>query len=493
MKSALLLLVLCAALPAPLLAPPRAASTAPARVVLVPIVGEIDFKNLILVRRAAREIKAAPPSLVIFEIDTPGGRVDHTLQMGEEIVGLGPIPTVAYVRPMGEDGMGGAAWSAGAYLAISCKKLYMAPGTVIGAAAPVSQTTEGARPVEEKYVSAIREKFRARAEQNGYPANLVVAMVDRDLEVFEVVVDGLKRYLTVREMDTLKAEGKAFDWPRTPFDSKDKLLTLTDRQVVETGMGRIAENRGRIYEDLGIAGPVETTLVPTWSETLAAFLTSGIASTILLVVGILGVWIELKTPGFGVPGIVGLVAFALLLFGHHLAGLAQAPEILLFVLGVVLVVVELVWFPGTGFFAIAGVGCALAGLVLSLQDFALPDVKGSPWQMDVLLSSVGRVMVSFLAAGLGFVALIRALPKLPMFGRLALQADLPGVAPAPVTDPDLPGRRGHAVTPLHPGGKIEVDGRVHDVVAEGEFVAQGEPVEVLRVEGFRIVVGKVKR
>jgi membrane-bound serine protease (ClpP class) len=462
-------------------------------VVLVPVTGEIDVKNLALVLRAVREIKSRPPSLVIFEIDTPGGRIDHMLTMGEEIMSLAPIPTVAYVRPMGTGGITGGAWSAGAYLAICCKKLYMYPGTVIGAATPVAETSEGVKPVEEKYVSAFREKFRARAEQNGYPPNLAAAMVDKDLEVFEVVVDGHKQYLTAGEMEKLKDQGKIFDWPKVPFDSKEKLLTLTDRQVVDTGMGKIAENLGTIYQDARLASPAEITISASWSEHLAGFVTSGIVSTILLVVGILGIWIELKTPGFGVPGVLGVLSFALLLFGHHLAGLAQVPHMLLFALGILLVLVELIWFPGVGWFAISGAVCAFAGLVLSLQGFIVPDVQGAPWQTDVLLSSMGRTGVAFLVAGVGFFSLLRFLPKVPMFGRLVLQAELSGSAPSQAGEtPRLEGRRGHALTPLRPSGKVDIDGSVFDVVADGEFVAVGEPVEVLRTEGIRIVVGRAK-
>ncbi|HEV3029327.1 MAG TPA: NfeD family protein [Planctomycetota bacterium] len=474
------------------LAPGQAPSPPPA-VVLVPVVGEIDVKNLALVLRATREIKARSPALVVFEIDTPGGRIDYMLTMGEEIMNLAPIPTVAYVRPMGQGGITGGAWSAGAYLALCCKKLYMYPGTVIGAATPVQETSEGAKPVEEKYVSAFREKFRARAEQNGYPPNLAAAMVDKDLEVFEVVIDGHKEYLTAGEMEKLKAQGKVFDWPKIPFDSKDKLLTLTDRQVVETGMGQITEKLSRIYEDAHLASPAETVIEPSWSEHLAGFVTSGIVSTILLVVGILGIWIELKTPGFGIAGVAGVLSFALLLFGHHLAGLAQVPQMLLFALGILLVLVELIWLPGVGWFAISGLVCALAGLVLSLQGFVVPDVHGAPWQTDLFLSSIGRIMVAFLVAGIGFFSLIRFLPMVPMFGRLVLQTELAGSAPSQsAAVPALEGRRGHALTALRPSGKVDIDGAVFDVVADGEFVAVGEPVEVIRTEGIRIVVGRAK-
>ncbi len=475
-----------------LLAPLLLQDPPAARVVVVPIVDEIGFRNLALVRRAVREIKASKPALVIFEIDTPGGRLDHTLSMGEAMMSLAPIPTVAYVRPLAQGGNEGGAWSAGAYLALSCKKLFMYPGTVIGAAAPVAASSEGMRPLEEKYVSAFREKFRARADQSDYPGNLAVAMVDKDLEIFEVVIDGVRRYLTEREMDLAKADGKVFDWPRIPFDSKDKLLTLSDRQVVHTGLGRLAESRVTIYKDAGLSSPAEQTIEASWSEDLAGFLTSGAISSALLVIGILGIWIELKTPGIGIAGVVGVLAIALMLFGQHLVGLAEIPEILLFILGIALISIELLVFPGTGFFAISGAACTLAALVLSFQDFTIPDPKGAPWQMDVLLNSLGRVLVSFVGAALSLAVLLKYLPKLPLFGRLVLQTELAGSAPAPAGASALAGRRGRAVSPLRPSGKVEIDGELHDVVSEGDFVEAGEAVEVLRVEGLRVVVGRVK-
>jgi len=278
-----------------------------------------------------------------------------------------------------------------------------------------------------------------------------------------------------------------------PFDSKDKLLTLTDRQVVDAGMGKIAEKRDAILAEHGLAGAVEEVVLPSWSEKLVAFITSPVIAMILLVVGVVGLWIEFKTPGFGVPGVTGAAALLLYFFGHNLAGLAQATDIVLFALGVAFVLVEILLLPTGGILAILGALCAAAGLILSLQGFTLPDPSGAPWEVDVLLSSVGRTLISLAGASVIFLVLLRFLPKIPMANRLVLQAEISGAAPAPTTAPGLEGRHGHAVTPLRPGGKIAVDGQVLDVVAEGEFVAQGEPVEVLRVEGLRIVVARTKR
>ena len=147
-------------------APPPAPER-PSRVVVVPIAGEIDARNVALVLRAAREILAGPkPDLVVFEIDTPGGRIDYMLAIGEAVMGLQPIPTVAYVRPL-PAGPSLGALSAGAYIGMSAQRIYMHPGMVIGASAPVALGPGGAVELGEKTISAMREKFRARAEQNG--------------------------------------------------------------------------------------------------------------------------------------------------------------------------------------------------------------------------------------------------------------------------------------------------------------------------------------
>ncbi len=469
------------------------AAPPPAQVVILQIAGPLDESHVALVRRAADRIRAGKPALVLFEIDTPGGRIDHMLAIGETISGLAPIPTAAYVRPLASRGITGGAWSAGAYLAFSCAKLYMYPGTVVGAAAPVTMSEEGTSPVAEKYVSAFREKFRARAEQNGYPANLAVAMVDEDLEVFEVVVEGRKLYLTAGDIEKMKAEGATFETPSVPYIARGKLLTMTDRQVADAGMGKVAADRTLIYADHGLTSPREDLIEASWSESLVGFLTSPLVSMLLLGIGILGIWVEIKTPGFGVPGVVGILAIALLLFGHHLAGLAEFPEILLFAAGAALLALEIFAFPGVGFLAIPGVLCMLAGLVLSLQDFTLPDPSRAPWQTDLLLSSVGRVLFSFVAAALAVLAVLRFLPNVPLLGRLVHVAEISGTAPEPFASPDLVGQEGHSVTALRPGGKIDVAGRILDVVADGDFVAPGEPVEILRIEGMRIIVTKGKR
>lgn len=461
------------------------------RVLVLPIMGELGTSHVALVQRAARKVREIRPALVVVEIDTPGGRIDHMLSMGEVLMGM-PAPTAAYIRA-GEGGVPFGAVSAGVYLAISCKRIYMQPGTVIGGAMPIEMGPEGPKPVGEKYLSVAREKFRARSDQNGYPSELVVSMVDPNHVVYEVEIDGKKRFVTPEEMDRLRDEGRSFSRPPEPYKAKDRLLTLTDRKAVEAGLARSAESRRRLYEDFGLASPQEEVLGLSWSERLVGFLSHPLVSFLLLIVGILGIWVELKTPGFGVPGVIGILAIALLLFGNYLAGLAEVPEIVLFVAGIGLLAVEVLALPSGGLLAVAGIVCLVAGLVLSFQDFVLPDPAGAPWQVDIFMNSVGRVAGAIVGASLGLLALLRFLPKVPVLGRVVLGDQIAGVAPAPEGEPELVGRLGHAVTPLRPGGKVEVDGRVIDVISEGEFVAAGEPVEILRIDGMRTLVRKTKR
>lgn len=456
------------------------APEAPPRVAVLTLAGPLDAADVAYVRRAVREIRDRGASLVVVELDTPGGRVDHMLMIGEELMSLAPIRTAVFIRPLDPGGVTGGAWSAGAYVAFSCSRIYLYPGTVIGAAAPVRQTSEGPQPLDEKYVSAFREKFRARAEQNGYPPHLAAAMVDPDLEVYEIVVDGRRRYVT-------KGEVPDADLPPVPFVARGKLLTMTSTQVAETGMGRISEGRTELYADFGITDASEWVLEPTWSERMVGFLTLPEISFLLLVVALLGILLELQAPGFGGWAAVGLAAMGLLLFGHHLAGLAEIPEILLIALGLALLAVEVFVIPGTWVSAIAGVACIFAGLILSLQGFTLPEL---PWQTDLFLGAVGRVVLAFLGATVAFLLLVPVLGRVPLLGRLVLQSEL---AVEPQGRSELVGRTGVARTPLRPGGKIDVGGRTFDVVAEGDYVQSGERVKIVRVEGFRIVVNREKR
>lgn len=486
---------LCLALAAARVQEP-ASTAAEKPVCIVPIRGEIDYTQSAFLRRALAEAKQSGAGLIVFEIDSPGGRIDAMMDMGVQMQAAtdGGVRTVAFIRPMEGSGTGGSAYSAAAYLSFCTKSIYMHPGAVIGAATPIMMGPEGVKELPEKFMSATREKFRAVAEQNGYPPNLAVAMVDEDIEVMEVTVNGERKFLTPDEVREAKHRGDAIgeeNWVK----KKEKILTLTQQQAISYGIARDAKSRAEVYRDLGVSAKSEIVAEFSWSESLVGFLTSGIVQTILMIVGILGIWIELKTPGFGAPGILGIASFAVLLFGHHLVGLAEVTEILVFIAGIAFVAVELFLLPGTGLFAVLGAVCIFAGLVFSMN-FGGISVPKESWETAGLFSALGRVMVSFLGATTGFLVLIRFLPQVPFLNRAILRTELSAEtgasAPAPFTPDTLVGKTGIAVTPLRPGGKIEIGGVPYDVVTDGDFIEKGEPIRITALEGIRIVVERVK-
>lgn len=463
---------------------------------IVPIDGEIDISQAAFVRRAVRNIHQEQPDLVIFEIDTPGGEASSMLAISAQIMGVKGVPAVSFIRPSKGSFQAGAAYSAGALIAISCKSLYMYPGSVIGAAAPIALGGQGAQPLGEKFVSAFRTKFGEVAKTNGYPYNLAIAMVDQDWEVFKVKVDDKYEYLTYYEIQEYERDGKILDVPDTPFVEKGKLLTLGASEAKKCKFAKdVIETRKAIYDDYGIQNPVEIEMSYSWSEYLVDFITHPLMVMILLFVGMIALWATLKAGTIGGITVIGLICFGLLFFGHHLAGLAEITEILLFAGGLVLIALEIFVFPGFGIPGIAGIICVFVGLILSLQDFTWPDPQKAPWQMDQLIWSTTEVLAAFVLATLGFFVLVRLMPGVPFFHRLVLSTELSnaGALRTAEAEQTLLYKHGVTITPLRPAGKMELDGKTMDVVADGDFIGPGEEVQIIQIEGARIVVSKIEK
>jgi membrane-bound serine protease (ClpP class) len=215
-----------------------------------------------------------------------------------------------------------------------------------------------------------------------------------------------------------------------------------------------------------------------------------------MVLGIVGIWIELKTPGFGVPGVLGISAFLVLFFGHHLAGMAQYSSLLLIVAGIGLVAMEIFILPGTGAFALLGALGILVGLVLIFQDFSIFKIGSlEDWQVVMVRDAMLRVMGALAVALGAAIVVARFFPSVPFLGRLVLKAELAAeqgyVAPGVEVDADVIGQVGVAVTTLRPAGRVEIKGETYDVVTDGEFLDKGEKVRVVKADANRLVVEKV--
>ena len=423
-----------------------AGATAPRPVVhVVTIEGEIDLGLAAYVTRAIEEAEQAGAAALILEIDTFGGRVDAAVLIRDALLGA-RVRTVAHVD---------RAISAGALIALAAEEIVMAEGATIGAAAPVEVGPGGAEPGGEKVVSYVRKEFRATAERRGRPPELAEAMVDADVEVPGVIAQG-------------------------------KLLTLTTSEAVALGVAdRRADSLDALLSGLGLGGAEVRRVLPSWAEQWVRFLTRPAVSSLLLAIGTLGVLVELRTPGFGVPGVIGLAGLALFFWAHWLVRLVGWEEVLLLAAGAALLAIEAFVTPGFGVPGILGVLALLAGLTLSLI--------GAPVTWEAVALALGRVLFALAAALGGAFALMRVLPRLPFGRRLVLAGDLGAVVPAaaPAEHVLRAGERGVAASPLRPAGVARIGGARVDVVSEGEYVDAGEAVEVLRIEGSRVVVRRV--
>ncbi len=419
----------------------------PGRVVYVaPIEGIIDLGVAPYVQRVLDEATAAGAAAVVLEINTFGGRVDAAVQIRDALL-RSRVRTVAFVNPR--------AISAGALISLAAEKIVMAGGGTIGAATPVQAGQPGAaaQPVSEKTVSYVRKEFRATAEARKRPLLLAEAMVDADVEIRGVIAKG-------------------------------KLLTLTTEEALKH---KLADFRADTLEDalqrLDLGGAEIRRAAPNWAENVVRFLTHPVVSSLLITIAMLGIIIELRTPGFGVPGGVGVASLALFLWGHWLVQLAGWEELLLALAGVLLLALELFVIPGFGVAGALGILAILAGLVLSML--------GPGDTPQFMMLAAARVVFALLFAVIASLVLLRFLPRLPLGRRLVLRTGLEaarGYASAPETDQRWLGKKGRAGSTLRPAGIAEIDGQRVDVVSDGEFIDAGEAIEVMRVDGNRIVV-----
>jgi len=424
---------------------PALAQEKPRPIVYVaPIEGVIDLGLAPFVQRVLDEAVEAGAAAVVLEINTFGGRVDAAVQIRDALLNA-PLPTVAYVNKR--------AISAGALIGLAAETIVMSGGATIGAATPVQGGGGEAQPVSEKTVSYVRKEFGATAEARKRPVLIAEAMVDADVVIKGVI-------------------------------EKGKLLTLTTEEALKH---KVADLQADTLEDalvkLGLGGAELKRASPNWAENLVRFLTHPILSSLLITVAMLGIIIELRTPGFGIPGALGLGSLGLIFWGHWLVQLAGWEELLLVAAGVILLALELLVVPGFGVVGILGVIAILASLVLALT--------GPGAAPAFILAAATRVVFSVLAALLASFVLLRFLPRLPVGRRLILERGLTatqGYVSTPEGDAALLGRTGRTSTALRPAGIAEFDGRRVDVVSEGEMVEAGQPIEVIRVDGNRIVV-----
>lgn len=407
---------------------------------------EIDLGLAPYISRVITEAENANANAVIFKINTFGGRVDAATQIKDAILNS-KIKTVAFIN--------NRAISAGALIALSCNKIIMVPGSLIGAATVVDQAGQ---KVGEKYQSYMRSEMRSTAEKNGRPTNIAEGMVDE-----RVVIPGLvdsTQLVTLTSKEALKY--KIADTVLTDFDEALAYLDLKNAKITE--------------------------ISPNWAEDVVKFLNNPIVASILIMIGFFGLMAEIKTPGWGVAGTTGLIALTLFFGSSYILQLASALEIIMFVIGLGLLLAEIFVIPGFGVAGISGIILIFLSIFLSLL--------GSKPFIDMERVSIAIIQISgaILAALIGIFLLAKYLPKSTLFNKLVLghsEKAGEGFVSFP-TISELIGKEGIAFTTLRPGGTAEIDGKRVDVVADSEYIDQGTKIRVLRVEGIKVVVTAVK-
>ncbi|POR04673.1 hypothetical protein AU468_02880 [Alkalispirochaeta sphaeroplastigenens] len=463
-----------------------------AEVVVLELHGPIDRFQAVYVQRTLAQARRDQASLVVLEIDTFGGRVDSALRIASAL-GSSSVPTAAWVASTSTGT--GVSWSAGALIAFATQQIFMAPGTSIGAAAPVIQAPGGAAaPTDEKTLSAIRAQMAALAEKNGHSMEIARAMVDASLEAHLVEVDGSPRIVDADELQRLErrqAGGEIELRVEKKITGPGSLLTLTAGEMETLGVsagspGTLQE----LQELLGIESSAFRQVRPDTPDRIVALLTGGGFTTLLILTGLIALFLEITNPGFGIPGTVAIAAFATFFAANMLLGRVGSLEIILFVAGLLLLITEVFVLPGFGVAGITGLAAITFSLVLGLQEFALPRES---WQWEVATTNILLVLGSIGAALGAMAGLAFFLPRRSFFSRLALVTTQDAsqgysVQPQQVHD-HLLHKEGTVRTDLRPVGSVLLaEGEIITAESQGEFVERGASVEVIRVDGNRVVV-----
>lgn len=393
----------------------------------IPVRGEVNPALKTFVSTELEKAYAAGASAVVLEISTLGGRVDAALEISDAIINSG-LDTVAYVKDR--------AISAGVLITISAEKVVMAPGSSIGSAETI--------PYTEKNISFWTGELRKVAELRGRDAEIIASMADRDIEIPGVI-------------------------------EKGKLLNLTASKAVELGVAdTTVSSRTELNRWLGLEDVKVVEVQESYQVKLAKMVTNQIVSSLLLALGFGGLVAELFIAGFGIAGTVGLLSFGLFFAGNMLAGHAGWSAVILFVIGIILLLVELS-IPGFGFPGIGGILSIMASIFMA-------SVSAQQAVISLLISIVLSIVL--------ITILLKYAPRSKYFDRLILSTQqnrdegyLGMASLASLVDSE-----GVALTPLRPSGAAEIGGRRVDVITFGEYIQAGDKVKVTRVEGNRIIV-----
>ena len=417
-------------------------SFAQGKVYVANIDREIDLGMAPYVKRAVAEAESAKADAIIFKINTFGGRIDAATQIKDAILDS-KVKTIAFIDKR--------AISAGSLISLSCSKIIMVPGSSIGATTVVD---ESGKKQSEKYQSFMRSEMRSTAERYNRRGDIAEGMVDE-----RVVIKGL-------------------------VDST-QLITLTSKEALHYGIAdTILPNFSSLLTYLSLQNDEVVEVQSSWAESLLRFLTNPIITSLLLMVIMVGMFMEIKTPGWGLPGTASVIALVLFFGSGYILDLASSLDIVVFVVGVILLILEIFVIPGFGIVGALGIVLIISGLFLGLiSDFNL-------FNPEMLSTAVIELAAALLGSLLIMYILSKILPKTHMWNKLILKTNIDAKSgyAAKKEASNLVGKTGSVLTDLRPAGTIKLGKKRFDAVTAGEYIDKGAIIVVVNEEGSKIVV-----
>lgn len=422
-----------------LLCPIHLQAQASGTVMVLPVHNDIDSGLSFFIQRMLRRAEQEQVSAVILEINTNGGLVTAAQEIKDALL-RAKVTTVAHIR--------GRALSAGALISVACHKIFMEPGSEMGAATPIMLLGTGVKAAEEKFVSAFRAEFEATAEARKRPKAIAGAMVDKNHES----IPGLS--------------------------NRGEIVTLTAETALKHGYcDQIVSSLTSILRIMDLEKATIERVEPTSAEWLARWLTNPNVSVIIFTIGFWCLIIEFFIAGFGFFGWFGIACLGLFFGGHLFAYLAGLESLILFLIGLILLLLEIFVIPGFGITGVAGILAVSFSIIL---------VFGGIYSALYAIASIITYSMLFLL-GVYFWG-----PKIRLFDRFILKEEMGSdqgfVAVEAGLFDHLAGLEGIAVSPCRPSGKVKIGDERYDVVSDGDFIEKGARVQVRRVENNKIVV-----
>jgi len=465
--------------------------------------GMIDEWQALFVERRLADAQKEHFDLVILEIDTNGGSVQACERINRAIAACS-APVLAYVKLK--------AFSGGAIVSLGCRAIVMAPGSRIGGAKAVTLFGDLPKDMREKIDSDMRAMVTNLCEANGHPTAIAVGMVNSDVEVVETD-DVSNRFMTGAAYDELRVKPAV----KHKWKSKGQILTLTASEAQDVGMalGQAADIEQELFIGLGVTPASVEYADITATETVVRFLGHPLWRVLLVIIALVGLVWELKSPGHGVGFIVFAFCMGVFFWLQIFLDNAGLLEVALFGIGAALVAIEVFFLPTFGAMGFAGFAMVLVAIILAFlpKSVSLSTLfkGGSVWEMQVLNEGLKWAAVTIGAVFAAVATILLKGASLPGLSRLALRTEVQGtshgggdtlaVAAPPDGTPDaareasfahsqaaLVGQTGEAETILRPAGKIRLGGATYDAVSEGGFIEAGAKVIILRISSGNLVV-----